>query len=298
MEKCSQELRRIFDSAVPANSCRTITPIGKRVWIATVSDIPTPLILKLYDHGSSGFKREFTALQCIRRSHPAMSTPVIVDSGVLPSPRQHFILMRGLEGNTLQAVAASSGGGEHTKSLAIVANLLGEIHASIPGEDSLRFDPAITGRSMCENHLRIVLSFREYALAEIVRQNLKWLESYVVSTTTKTVFCHGDLHPNNIIAQMRTDREIGIVGIIDFEGAHVASPEFDVAKSVVVSSYFDGCTEATIVHSYSFAELCLETLRAFEALHAVDGWIYGRLLEKRYIELWDYRLRQFATRRM
>jgi aminoglycoside phosphotransferase (APT) family kinase protein len=155
-----------------------------------------------------------------------------------------FMVMAQLEGRPLAQgfdIAVSGGtAGRLLRQLADVprvaariAALWGEMHArlhALPVDAiarGLEADGIDTAAIAFDTRLaNLAAGIREFGLAELVPV-LDWLRSNRPTAAPQLALCHGDFHPLNILAS-----EAGVTGVIDWSGAAIAEPAFDVGSTV------------------------------------------------------------------
>ncbi|MFC4060224.1 phosphotransferase family protein [Planomonospora corallina] len=100
------------------------------------------------------------------------------------------------------------------------------------------------------------------------------------------VWCHGDLHPGNVLLPAHHDRP----HLIDFEQTVVAAAEYDLAQTIVTVDAFDPGEQDLLAGGYG-PGLSPDLVAALVAFHTVRGWWWAALREGRDASLWENRLR-------
>jgi aminoglycoside phosphotransferase (APT) family kinase protein len=109
-----------------------------------------------------------------------------------------------------------------------------------------------------------------------------------LGTGRNLVWCHGDLHPSNIVLGPHRG-EPEALHAVDFEQFCCSIPEYDLAQSLVTSDAITGEPRERLLAGYP-GELCFGTLAVLTAYHALRGWAYAAQIERRDATAWAHRL--------
>ena len=104
----------------------------------------------------------------------------------------------------------------------------------------------------------------------------------------RPVWCHGDLHPANVLLPQAAPGDLGPAYVIDFEQMLCAAREYDLAQCLVTSDALAPRERALVTAGYSAPvdEKLLDELIVF---HAVRGLVYAGHVEGRDTSLWSAR---------
>lgn len=108
-------------------------------------------------------------------------------------------------------------------------------------------------------------------------------------TAMPTVWCHGDLHPANVLFPQDGAGRLGPAHVIDFEQMVHAAPEYDVAQCLVTSDALAPSERARVAASYG-SPLDQRLLDELIVFHAVRGLVYAAMAERRDASLWNRRV--------
>jgi aminoglycoside phosphotransferase (APT) family kinase protein len=105
----------------------------------------------------------------------------------------------------------------------------------------------------------------------------------------RTVWCHGDLHPANVLLPQATAGRLGPAHVIDFEQMLCAVPEYDLAQCLVTSDALAPGERARVEAGYGSA-LSRSLLDELIVFQAVRGLVYAAHGEGRDAPLWQARV--------
>lgn len=105
------------------------------------------------------------------------------------------------------------------------------------------------------------------------------------------VWCHGDLHPANVLATRTPVDRLGALYLVDFEEMVYTRREYDLAQCLVTSDALDQADRVRIEAGYGLS-LDRDAIDALLVFHAVRGWVYAAHAEQRDRQLWAVRLRK------
>ncbi|MFF4583044.1 phosphotransferase [Streptomyces sp. NPDC001389] len=112
----------------------------------------------------------------------------------------------------------------------------------------------------------------------------------------RLVWCHGDLHLENVIREGDRRLIAGTHGephlpeyVVDFEAATVEVPEYDFAQTLVTCDALEPSDRMFMAAAYG-RPLDTRLLDAYVAFQAVRGWTYAAQREGRDREAWAARL--------
>jgi aminoglycoside phosphotransferase (APT) family kinase protein len=177
--------------------------------------------------------------------------------------------------------------------LRVVGQLLSEFHSLALGLPATAANGDWQDTVTLDSLTRRQLSLLEHSQsAGLARQAQPALRRAVLLSqeVTDPVWCHGDLHPANVI-MYSTSRSPLLPYLIDFESSTLGPPEHDLAKSVVTSSAFAGSTRDELIAGYGQERRISEELvNALIVFHTIDGWLYAAQRERRDRTLWRDRM--------
>ncbi|WP_369383213.1 phosphotransferase family protein [Streptomyces sp. cg36] len=112
------------------------------------------------------------------------------------------------------------------------------------------------------------------------------------------VWCHGDLHWDNVIAadglehlaDAGTQGQLpGRVRVVDFEGTTLCVPEYDVAQTLVTCDALTPAARASVTTAYG-RPLDPRLLDALVVFQTLRGWTFAARIERRDQRVWAARL--------
>ncbi|MCX5585546.1 aminoglycoside phosphotransferase family protein [Streptomyces erythrochromogenes] len=113
----------------------------------------------------------------------------------------------------------------------------------------------------------------------------------------RLVWCHGDLHLENVIRGADRRLIAGLSGephlpeyVVDFEAATVEAPEYDLAQTLVTCDALEPSDRVFMAAAYG-RPVDTPLLDAYVAFQAVRGWTYAARREGRDRDAWAARLR-------
>jgi len=267
---------------------------GYRTWRVTCHQLDAAYVVKFYTSGSSAGKREAHALRYLRSCTTGFPLPFVKGEGIDPESGHSFLVMTEISGRTLHQ-AEIDGYCDQKRALMIVGQLLRQQHRATMIIGNQYTDVFNRFISACEHQVRVLHKYGANAVAELARLNTERMRE-LSSMRPNRVFGHGDLHPSNVLVDISPKGCVTVSGVCDFESAGTSIPECDLAKSVVVSLAAEGgAGELAILRGYGQLDLSQHAIRVFSTFHAIDGWLYGGLVQGRDRALWDLRLRRFAA---
>jgi aminoglycoside phosphotransferase (APT) family kinase protein len=107
--------------------------------------------------------------------------------------------------------------------------------------------------------------------------------------TARPVWCHGDLHPANVLLPQAAGGRLGPAHVIDFEQMLCAAPEYDLAQCLVTSDALTPGERARVEAAYGGA-LCPPLIDELIVFHAARGLVYAARDEGRDAPLWQARV--------
>lgn len=112
---------------------------------------------------------------------------------------------------------------------------------------------------------------------------------------SRSVLCHGDIHPDNVFIRS-LDRAWVVSSVVDYESVAYAIPEYDLAKTLVVSSALDAAHRRTLLDAYDSRHTIDQTLLDHLLhYHAIDGWLWATIIEDRHHRRWNHRLKRVLS---
>ncbi|MET8751018.1 phosphotransferase [Streptomyces sp. NPDC004667] len=112
----------------------------------------------------------------------------------------------------------------------------------------------------------------------------------------RLVWCHGDLHLENVIHGGVRRLTAGEYGqpllpdcLVDFEAATVEVPEYDLAQTLVTCDALEPSDRVFMAAAYG-RPVDARLLNAYVAFQAVRGWTYAAHREGRDLDAWAARL--------
>ncbi|MFD9518149.1 phosphotransferase [Streptomyces sp. NPDC059979] len=113
----------------------------------------------------------------------------------------------------------------------------------------------------------------------------------------RLVWCHGDLHLENVIPGADRRLVVGASGephlpeyVVDFEAATVEVPEYDLAQTLVTCDALEPSDRVFMAAAYG-RPIDTPLLDAYVAFQAARGWTYAAHREGRDRDAWAARLR-------
>lgn len=238
------------------------------------------VILKLYFARAGSAEAERRALTCLA-AHTDVLTPTILASGAVQDGRVEALVLDDLGPSNLGERVAAGYCSRHD-ALTAVGSLLARIHSLPldcgPGNPS-RLRPRVLAETLlshCPSGLGVIA-------AEVVSRAKE-----AITQPRQQIWCHGDLHPANIIP-VGQQFDAAALHVVDLEQAACSVPEYDVAQSLVTSDALDAAGQSALLSGYSLP-LDYELITLMIRFHALRGWAYAATTERRDVDLWAQRL--------
>ncbi|MGQ4388789.1 phosphotransferase [Streptomyces sp. SAS_270] len=225
------------------------------------------VIVKLY--APTARRNALTEATAIRAAAAAVPVPEMLGSGTASDEDATALILSDLGSCTL-GTAVRAGRIPRSQALQDLGGLLGRLHRapvmrSVPRRPFIDAVSALTGRCPSELLDRIAP-----ALA-------------LIADTAPTVWCHGDLHFDNVVLSGSQDTR----HLVDFTDAGPGRRESDVAHALVMTAAHTPCDREALTSRYSLA-LDNARLSAWVVLITVRCWAYAAPGEDQ--ALWSRRL--------
>ena len=238
------------------------------------------VVVKIHSARPGRAELERRALTCLA-AHSDVQAPMVLACGNVPgSDAEALVLVDVGPSNLGQLYCAGRCSREEV--LEAVGSLLARIHKLPldcgPG-DPHKSRPCVPVEALiarCPDGVKQIA-------AAVVEQATK-----AITQTRPTTWCHGDLHPANVVP-MGQALDSASLHVVDLEQVACTIPEYDVAQSLVTSDALDLSGRAAVLHGYA-TRLDHELLTSLIAYQALRGWAYGAAVEGRDIALWTHRL--------
>ncbi|WP_329522164.1 aminoglycoside phosphotransferase family protein [Spirillospora sp. NBC_01491] len=236
-------------------------------------------IVKLH-RGESRWKaiKERKAMEAVA-AHTTLHTAGLLACGPVPGHDTTALITADL-GEASLSQAAREGTRSRSQALGLLGVVLAQFH-QLPVRCGLRVTAGwsleaqvIALRRRCPGPLLAVVGPALLRAVELGVGRLVW--------------CHGDLHLDNVLL-VPDARGDGLPYVIDFEQMVPAVPEYDIAQSAVTSDALDGHELAEITAGYG-EPLSAELVTVLIVFHVLQGWVYAALTEGRDTRLWANRL--------
>lgn len=284
------DLNDVFQGALPAvvgaDVCQA-TRLGHRVHRVAITT--GEVVVKVFQSSErQAFRRELTGRR-IAATALGHWAPVVITSGTTPSGH-HYIVYDDVAGPSLHTLADKN----RHQALRVLGSVLYRFH-QITGP---RFGPVTNPTvATAQDLLTSLAAHRADLLARHGRRRLAARLQELADQLTPqlsgrgdAVLCHNDLHFHNVIVATSSDR-LTVRGVVDYESATFAVPEYDLAKTLVVCSAFTE-TDRQALHAGYGHPIDATILGGLTTYHAIDGWLWAALIEQRDHQLWQTRLRR------
>lgn len=277
---------------VAAVACRVL--LGREMTVArTLSSAPGSavvraeladggsVIVKVHDGAARRRAREQQRAMAAVAAYTAVPTPRVLGCGVLPGGGTAALVTADL-GQVDLGCAVREGTCTRDQALEILGGLLALLHR-LPLDAGPR---APTGRGPRIDALALIERCPS-TLAVTVAPVLARAAA-AAQEAERRVWCHGDLHPSNVLFPERRSGRLGPAHVIDFEQMVCAAPEYDLAQCLVASDALEPDERAHVTAAYH-ATLDQRLLDELIVFHAVRGLVYAVLAEGRDARLWGAR---------
>ncbi|MFF3273133.1 aminoglycoside phosphotransferase family protein [Streptomyces chrestomyceticus] len=228
------------------------------------------VITKLYAHDAR--RNALTEAAAIRAAEGAVPVPAVLGSGIISGAGATALITSDLGRRTLGSTVRS-GRIPHGQALKDLGGLLNRLHRAPVEQPATLTTSSDAISSLARRCPPELLSQITPALAVIAD----------TSDTAPTVWCHGDLHFDNVVLYGPRD----VRYLIDFTDAVPGRRETDVAHALVMTAAHTPRDRRALIDAYSLA-LDDARLSAWLVLHTVRCWIHSAPGADR--SLWSDRL--------
>jgi Ser/Thr protein kinase RdoA (MazF antagonist) len=255
------------------------------VYRVTLTTVPERVIVKLYA-GRAQWKagKEHLVLTKLA-NHAPFHVPEVLATGPVPGLDLTGLILVDLGTHSLHQRIRSD-----TCSRRDALNLLGRLLTAFHSHPL--HNPAPVADILVGRVLALQGRLPPQVLAA-TRPNLDRLVK--LASLQASVWCHGDLHFDNVVFQSGDQ----IPYVIDFEQATGGPAEYDVAQTAVTTDSF-GPDDLTCLLSGYAAAISRDLLTDLIVFHTLRGWCWAARHEGRDVTLWQTRLthvlNQCATR--
>ncbi len=258
----------------------SVTPHAA-VYRVTLPDRPaTQIVVKVWaGEAHSKAHKEAYALRSLAGA-AGFGVPHLLACGAVPDWNAAAVVMDDLGPFTL-GQASRTGGITRTEQLTLLGRLLAAFHGTPP--------PAPGPLIAATGGRREVDDLRAHLPAPLVEAAGKQLERVAALPASEVVWCHGDLHPENVILAGQRPH------LVDFEQSALAPPEWDIAQTAVTTDALTPPELGVICAGYGWP-LSLRRLGDLVTFHALRGWRWAALHEGRDAALWQARLQLVLAR--
>ncbi|MFF5113218.1 phosphotransferase [Streptosporangium sp. NPDC000509] len=251
------------------------------VYRVTLPDRPvTQAIVKVWAVGAHWkAHKEAYALRSLTGA-AGFGVPHLLACGAVPDRNAAAVVMNDLGPFTLGQVGRT-GGITRTEQLTLLGRLLAAFHTT-PRPAPGPLITAVGGR-------REIADLRAYLPAPLVEAAGEQLERVAEMPAGEVVWCHGDLHPENVILTGQRPY------LVDFEQSALAPPEWDIAQTAVTTDALTPPELNAICAGYG-RPLSPRRLGDLVTFHALRGWRWAARHEGRDAALWQARLQLALAR--
>jgi aminoglycoside phosphotransferase (APT) family kinase protein len=237
------------------------------------------VIVKLY--GAERGRRAWEEQRALTAAGTLVPVPQVLAYGPLPDTETTALIIADL-GQVDLGDAVRDGRCTRTGALAVLGSLLALLH-QLP-MNAGPYPPTTRGPHTDASPLLRRCPRPLAAIGPTLTQ-----AAVGAATSTRPVWCHGDLHPANVLFPYVSPGQLGPAYMIDLGQMVCAAPEYDVAQCLVVSDALTPTERAHVECAYGpgLDRSLLDDLIVF---HAVRGWVYAAAAEGRDIPLWNARI--------
>lgn len=270
--------------ASPLQVRRTSTGAGTAVYRALLAD-RRRVVVKLFPancvHGAEEEAQVLTAIATSGR----VAVPVVIGCGPVPGLNVTVLITADI-GTSTMGQEVREGRMPRQAAMVRLALLLAAFH-SVPPPSTARLALGIREQ---------VRALSRHCPHDVFAQLTPALEVIAQSDAAKrTVWCHGDLHFDNVIRSYCRSAHAGSHNlpnyVVDFEASTACAPEYDLAQTLVTCDALTPADRLFLVAAYG-GRIDTRLLDAFVVFQAVRGWTYAAHREGRHHHTWAARLQQ------
>ena len=215
------------------------------------------------------------------RLHTTISTAEALACGAVPGTDVTALITTDLGSTSLHA-AVHNGVFSRGQALTAMGRLLAQLHRIPTGlHPGGRRGPRIDATALLARSGRAVFDARLVAVLSRAAAEAQ--------QAAGRVWCHGDLHPANVLVIP----PYGRLAVVDMEDVTHAAPEYDLAQCLVTSDALDPDDRAAVLAGYGrpFSVAVLDDLVVYQA---VRGLVHAADSEHRDQHLWKQRFAHAA----
>lgn len=263
-----------------------LTKITHRVYRVAAND--QTLVLKLFQPADQHQHQRELDGRRIAATAIGPWTPPLIASGTTPTGH-HYVAYSHIAGTSLHTLAQRY----RPKALQLLGSILHHLHQATSPYFGPITNPTTTTahaliRALATERAALLTTHGETTLADTLAALANRLPP---SSTAEhhAVLCHGDLHFHNVIVTATHRGDPEVQAIVDYESVTYAFAEYDLAKTLVVCSAFTDQDRRALQAGYGHHtdDTLLTDLLTY---HAIDGWLWAALIERRHQRLWRTRL--------
>jgi len=248
-----------------------------------------PLVLKVYPVAFPWKMRKEVTVSTLLRDRLRAPTPRILladDSKSLLA--LNFVVMEKLEGENLLGLEKDLTDDQISYAYRRMGEVLRELH-QISMEAFGYIGPQGVWTAHSNNHAYVTSQFdrklKEFidrggdpALARRVARFVSERE-HLLHACTAPVLCHNDYHARNVLV-VRSNSDLRLTGVLDFENAHAADPLMDLAKTLYCAPEVDDAKRAALLNGYGPFERThwIETVELYHLYYILEFWCWMTLL--------------------
>ncbi|MFD5425517.1 phosphotransferase [Streptomyces sp. NPDC127084] len=286
MERACTELT----GSAPAETVRVRTGPKSAVYRVRLAD-GRPVVVKLFAADVSHSAADEARLLVAAREAGRVRVPAMIGHGPVPGLTASALITADAGTRTLHD-AVQAGQMPRPAALLRLALLMAAFHTS-EAPAGIRLAPGIGQQvSAMAAHCPRQVFVRLAPALEVIAGGAR---------RERLVWCHGDLHLENVIRG--DDRRLiaGAAGephlpeyVVDFEVATVEVPEYDLAQTLVTCDALEPSDRVFMAAAYG-RPIDTRLLDAYVAFQAVRGWTYAAHREGRDRDAWAARLHLALT---
>ncbi|MFH8403056.1 aminoglycoside phosphotransferase family protein [Streptomyces anulatus] len=233
------------------------------------------VVIKLY--AATARRNAYTERAAMRAVTGHVLVPVVIGHGNIPGHEATALITSDLGPLTLGS-AMRAGQISDARGLKDLAGLLGRLHRA-------PVHPQAPRRPFYEQ----VTSLGRRCPPSRLERIGPALATITADSPTTLVWCHGDLHADNVVL----DRLRAVRHLVDFTDAAVGLREADVAQTLVMTDAISPLRAHTVTDAYPLA-LDHQLLAAWAVFHTMRCWAYSSPGDGR--ALWERRLDDLSRR--
>ncbi|MFI6347198.1 aminoglycoside phosphotransferase family protein [Streptomyces sp. NPDC050560] len=263
---------------------RASTNAGTAVYRVALSD-ERHVVVKLVAAGRSHSADDEARLLAAVAASGRVAVPAVIASGSIPGLGTTALITADVGPSTLGEAVRE---GQVTKLAAMVrlARLLNVFHTIKPPANSPLAPGILAQISALARHCPSSVFALLAPALEVIAEG---------AADGRQVWCHGDLHFENVVHQSASEQNSGRNGlsetVIDLAASTVCVPEYDLAQTLVTCDALAPSDRVLLAAAYGWP-VDHRLVDAFVIFQAVRGWTYAAYREGRHSRLWAARLRQ------